>query len=715
MPRPRATLGTSLTLALAGITLVVGSVQGLVLLRWGESLGAAAAELREAASRAAESMVDRTLGGAQLVASSLAEQSAAGVVDTSDPLAVEKVLLARLLENPDLTEATFTRGHEGETDVGGTWQVSVFREGTPGALVTILTRGAGGEFLVDRRARPAGERTLRDTPLARGVAPGVDPTTHDTFVTTLQHHRYSDAPLWTDIHYAERDEERPVNERRVVVTVMQAVEDQAGRVVGVARVGLLASRLDDVTRIPVDARDPHDPHRVFLADDRGRLITRIHPDQSFVEDGEDVRPDEAVLPGEVRAALLQPVLRDVGPETPRLTSRFEVSGRSFVLSAFSLTGGQDWRVGVLVPEDYALAGLRQVRLTALAASLGALAVLAVAAAIGLRSVRGSLEGIVATSDAMTRFDFAPRPFRSPFRDTFAVMEGLEQAKTALRAMRRYVPVELVRELYRERRDPVLGGELRDVTLLFTDIEGFTTLSERVPPDRLARLLGVYFESLTAAIHASGGTVDKYIGDAVMALWNAPSRLVDHPARACAAALLCREASLALERESRLDGRPIFRTRLGLHRAEVMVGHFGAPDRIAYTALGDGVNVAARLEGLNKLYGTSILASETVRDAAGEGFVFRLVDRVAVKGRRGGVRVFELLGTPASVDRARRDTAVAYERAFEAHLERRFDEALVTLALHPEDPPSRVLAERCRRFAEAPPPVDWDGTHIAGEK
>jgi len=322
---------------------------------------------------------------------------------------------------------------------------------------------------------------------------------------------------------------------------------------------------------------------------------------------------------------------------------------------------------------------------------------------------------VATSDAMTRFDFAPRAFRSPFRDTFAVMEGLEQAKTALRAMGRYVPVELVRELYRERRDPELGGELRDVTLLFTDIEGFTSLSERVPPDQLARLLGVYFEALTAAIQASGGTVDKYIGDAVMALWNAPSLATDHPSRACAAALACLEASLALERESRREGQPAFRTRLGLHRAEVMVGHFGAPDRFAYTALGDGVNVAARLEGLNKLYGTSILASETVRDAAGEDFTFRLVDRVAVKGRRGGVGVYELLGRTGSVDEDRRRAARVYEQAFEAYLERRFAEAVTRLGSHPSDPPSRVLAARSRSFLDAPPPEDWDGTHVAREK
>ena len=368
-------------------------------------------------------------------------------------------------------------------------------------------------------------------------------------------------------------------------------------------------------------------------------------------------------------------------------------------------------MATLVPEDHYLQDLRRTRDGLLAASVGALLVVLIAGGAVLASVHRSLGRVVSSSARMRDFDFAPSPARSSFRDVDEVMDGLEQAKTALRAMRKYVPVDLVRQLYRARREPVLGGEVKDVTIMFTDVAGFTTVSERLSPDALAAALGRYFEVMTAAIHASGGTVDKYIGDAVMALWNAPEPQVDHAAAACAAALGCVEATSALFASPDWQGLPPLHTRFGLHRDEAMVGHFGAPDRISYTALGDGVNLASRLEGLNKAYGTTILASQAVRDAAGDGFTFRLVDVVKVKGKTKGCRVYELLGRAQEA----RDVVAVYERAFEAYQQRRFAEAAEALEAQPEDPPSRVLAERCRRLAASPPGEGWDGVHEALEK
>ncbi len=138
----------------------------------------------------------------------------------------------------------------------------------------------------------------------------------------------------------------------------------------------------------------------------------------------------------------------------------------------------------------------------------------------------------------------------------------------------------------------------------------------------------------------------------------------------------------------------------------MVGHFGAPDRLSYTCLGDGVNLASRLEGLNKQYGTTILVSETVREAAGESFAFRVVDVVAVKGKRQGVRVYELL--PSEEARVKAEVIRAYEEAFAAYLAGDFRSALSRVDPQVDDGPSRVLAERCRRLLETPPPPGWDG-------
>jgi adenylate cyclase len=162
------------------------------------------------------------------------------------------------------------------------------------------------------------------------------------------------------------------------------------------------------------------------------------------------------------------------------------------------------------------------------------------------------------------------------------------------------------------------------------------------------------------------------------------------------------------------GPPLF-TRHGLHKARVMVGHFGAPERFNYTALGDGVNLAARLEPLCRQYGVAVLASEAIVDAVGDEFVFRLVDRVAVKGKNESVKVYELLGLPGQCDEQER-TAREYERALEAYFARDFAKAREILKdLEAHDPPSRVLASRCEAMMSHPPPDDWDGVYVAKSK
>ncbi len=297
------------------------------------------------------------------------------------------------------------------------------------------------------------------------------------------------------------------------------------------------------------------------------------------------------------------------------------------------------------------------------------------------------------------------------------MESLEQAKTAMRAMSKYVPIDLVRKLYHDNREPALGGSLADVSLLFSDIKDFTSVSERMDPDALARALGRYFQVMTDAIHKNGGIIDKYIGDSVMALWNVPTARADHSRAVCRAALACRHAITALYQspqwtDSRLEPFP---TRFGLHTAQVTVGHFGAPDRMSYTAIGDGVNLASRLEGLNKQYGTSIIVSESVYQAAGEEFRFRFLDIVAVKGRSQGIRIYELRGLGSEPD-SEAEIIHAYEQAIAAYDARDFELALTLLEPQCEqDQPSAVLAARCIAFRIHPPPERWDGVYISDRK
>jgi len=250
--------------------------------------------------------------------------------------------------------------------------------------------------------------------------------------------------------------------------------------------------------------------------------------------------------------------------------------------------------------------------------------------------------------------------------------------------------------------------------MFTDIEGFTTLSEKLAPAELARKLGLYLDTMTTAIQGTGGTIDKYIGDAVMAFWNAPGEVTGHERAACRAALACVSRARALYASDAWEGLPALVTRYGIHADTVMVGHFGAPTRLSYTALGDGVNLAARLEPLCKQYGVILAASEVVEAAARDEFVFRRLDRVAVKGKTKGVVVYELLGAKGDLGMPLEE-AKAYERALDAYFDRRFAEARAILEEQEDDPPSRILAERCRKLELQPPPDGWDGVYVASSK
>jgi len=299
-----------------------------------------------------------------------------------------------------------------------------------------------------------------------------------------------------------------------------------------------------------------------------------------------------------------------------------------------------------------------------------------------------------------------------FQDINRVLSSLERAKTAMRSMGKYVPVDLVRRLYHRDEEPHLGGEATELSVLFTDIQSFTEFAESHDADTVAMRLGAYLEVLASVIQKEKGTIDKFIGDSVMAFWNAPEPVPGHPALACRAALAGREALARLYASPQWEGLAGFQTRFGLHLCAASVGHFGSPERFNYTAIGDGINLASRLQSLNKHYGTTILASAALRDAAGAGFVFRHLDRVAVKGKTQGVDIYELLGeSPDPLP----EWAVVYEEALEAYFARDFQRALGLLDAQTGDPASAVLAARCEACLATPPLAEWGGIYIFESK
>jgi class 3 adenylate cyclase len=302
---------------------------------------------------------------------------------------------------------------------------------------------------------------------------------------------------------------------------------------------------------------------------------------------------------------------------------------------------------------------------------------------------------------------------SRIKEITEMKTSLDNMKKGLRSFKRYVPADLVSELIKLGQEATLGAENRPVTALFSDIEGFTTISESLPPERLSECLGVYFEGMTRAILDEGGTVDKFIGDAIMAFWGAPHPVEDHAARACRAALRCQEFIAQRFGRDRRDGEPAFRTRMGINTGEAYVGNFGYRDRLSYTAIGDPINLASRLEAMNKHYGTRLMVSESTLAAAGAEFMARPIDRVAVKGKKQGVLVYELATDPQS-----KDFLTRFAAAFQLYEGRQWAKAAESFGalaeMRPDDGPAKILLERCRGFAAAPP-AQWNGVFALTEK
>jgi adenylate cyclase len=285
------------------------------------------------------------------------------------------------------------------------------------------------------------------------------------------------------------------------------------------------------------------------------------------------------------------------------------------------------------------------------------------------------------------------------------------------AFGRYVAPSVVESIIQHPDRLELGGEELETTVLFADLEGFTHFSEAMEPQALIKLLNDYFTPMTRIIMANRGTLDKYIGDALMALWGAPVPLPDHALRACRAALEMEQAMAGLQTTWQGQGLPLLVARFGLHTGPVVAGNVGSRERFDYTVLGDTVNLASRLEGVNKVYGTRILLSEETSRRVKDSLLVRELDLVQVKGRGRPVTIYELVGAAASGGSLAWLTAFA--AGLEAYRRRQWQEATRAFAevlqLKPGDRPAQVFIERCRAYTAAPPPPDWQGVFILESK
>lgn len=282
------------------------------------------------------------------------------------------------------------------------------------------------------------------------------------------------------------------------------------------------------------------------------------------------------------------------------------------------------------------------------------------------------------------------------------------------AFNTYMSPEVVDEIMRRPDLITLGGEQRCCTVMFVDIAGFTTISEQLEPAALLQLLNRLLTTMTGVIRRHRGNVNKYLGDGLMAMFGAPLMDGDHAALACRAAASIQDELAAVRAGLEAEGYPRMAVRIGLTTGPLIVGNVGAPDRLEYTVIGDTVNLASRLEGANKFYGTSVLLSEDTWEAARDEFAARPVDCLRVKGKTQPVTVYELIGSRTGISPETQAMLAEYELGMQSYRRRAFEQAATcfdaVLRARPADGPARVLRERAMRYASDPPPESWDGVY-----
>jgi class 3 adenylate cyclase len=389
----------------------------------------------------------------------------------------------------------------------------------------------------------------------------------------------------------------------------------------------------------------------FVADrNNGKII-------AFPEKQKGVRVEDGKLKIATLADIDDPDVREAHRRHARngadsFVFQSPANGEDLIAAFANFPGGfgQPWQVITLTPIDDFVGTLKKTNRLMMVVIIVLTMVELFFIYFASRRLSRPVENVSRQLQAIEglNFDTPARP-PSNIQEIARLESAAALLRTSLKSFSSFVPLDVVRQLIRSGIPLTLGVEPRFLTVFFSDLENFSSHSETLAPNDLLIQISTYLEQVSAAISQEGGTVDKFIGDGVMAFWNAPVQRPDHVLRACAGAL---RAARRMERVNdawEAEGRPRIRIRIGLNCANVLVGNVGSSERLNYTALGDGVNVAARLEGINKMFGTTICISDSIYDQVQAGILARPLKRVQVKGRKTEFMIYELLALRGSDD------------------------------------------------------------------
>ena len=465
----------------------------------------------------------------------------------------------------------------------------------------------------------------------------------------------------------------------------------------------------------------NEAHRFLAFDAERRLLAHSDPDQMFKPaSGGGGGSVVVATASDVSDPVMQEAVRIFDRDGPFPLVRFYADGADYlatVVRQVARDGGVFFVLYAAPLSDFmgtfADAAARSIppALLIFVLSLPAIAYLA-------HSISRPVMRLADEADLIRSFKLDdPIGFDSRVREINVLIRSMSGMKSAIREVSKFVPKSLVRDILQTEKVVVVGGETRTVSILFTDIQDFTTMAGATPATNLMMNLSEYFEELASVILREQGTVDKFIGDAIFAFWNAPLPVARHEHVACRTALKCRAAGQRLNERWSVAGLQPWRTRFGIHVGEAVLGNVGSSDRIDYTAIGDTVNLASRIEGLNKYYGTDILASGQIAEICSDEFLFRRVDRIQPKGAESPFDIFALLDVAESPGEGRASMATTqlvreWDAVYAAYASRNWLHAFDALEgfarEHPDDLLAGIYLDRVVGFLLEPPPDDWDG-------
>jgi len=507
--------------------------------------------------------------------------------------------------------------------------------------------------------------------------------------------------FWTDVYVLFRN-------KKPAVTAAYPVIDQQGRVVGVWGVDI---ELQEISTFLKNLKIGKNG-LAFIINAKNEVMAFPELSRLIKEEKGELRP---VRVEELGIAYISAAFQEY-LKTGRQKSVVVSEGKRYLYSfvEFPPDFPARWKVGILAPEDDFVSGAKQLIRESLFICLVILALAILFAIFIARSISKPIKLLAAETQEIKDFRLEGRmEISSRIKEIQLMGQAIAAMKSGLQAFRRYVPAELVRQLIHTGEEARLGGQKRDLTVFFSDISGFTSIAEGLDPEELMLHLSEYFDDLTQILTREKGTVDKYIGDGIMAFWGAPVPDEEHAVHACRAALLCQERLLELNRKWAAQGKTAFVTRIGISTGETVVGNVGSSERINYTVMGDNVNLASRLEGVNKRFGTRIIVSRATYEAAAAHFWLRPLGLVAVKGKREGSTIYELMDSrEGEGDSPAATLCRGFTRGYESYLARNWRQGCEIFAelarRYPQDGPTNLYLSRCRTYLEQPPGEDWEG-------